>query len=99
VGVVCGGQELKSVAEAVIEVEAPVAREARIGLQVDVVGVQLGGQAVQVLDEDAGGAMRAGRKSSSTPRCSSSAPARNQTPPRAANAAGLAISARPSTPA
>jgi len=47
-------QELQPVAEAVIEVEAPVPREVRVGLQAEAVGVQVGSQAVQVLDEDAG---------------------------------------------
>ena len=44
-----------------------------------------------------GCALRAGRKSSSTPRCSSSAPDRNQAPPRAASTGGLGTSVMPST--
>ena len=44
-----------------------------------------------------GCALRAGRKSCSTPRCSSMPWPRNQQPPRAASAAGLGISPRPST--
>ena len=45
-----------------------------------------------------GWALRAGRKSCSTPKCSSMPWPRNQQPPRAASTVGLATSAKPSTP-
>jgi hypothetical protein len=48
------GQELKSVAEAVIQVEAPVAGQVGVRSWLEAVGVQMGGQAVKVLHEDAG---------------------------------------------
>ena len=40
----------------------------------------------------------AGTKDSSTPTCSSSAPARNQQPPRARSASGFGSSSRPRRP-
>ena len=46
----------------------------------------------------AGWALRAGRKSASTPRCSSASYPVNQQPPRAARAGGLGFSVRPSRP-
>ena len=90
-------EQLEPVAVRVVQVAPAVAREVVVPLAPR---TPCGGQPLDVRrrgpsTSSPGCALRAGRKSSSTPRCSSTPPARNHTPPRAARSGGFGTSVMP----
>ena len=90
-------QQLQPVAHRVRHVEPAVPGELGIPLHRVPRRLAGGGQPVEVVGEQTGCALRAGRKSASTPQWISAPPDRNQAPPRAASTGGSATSVMPST--
>ena len=92
---VTGLEHLQPVAERVGGVEAAHAREVVVPPDLDPARLEPRREGVDALTRIPGCALRAGWKSSSTPRWTSTPPPRNQQPPRAASTGGFSSSSKP----